>query len=76
MLSWQAGDLCVTDPAGARPIVFMLIAANMLTLILFVNLLLRRADRAFRLGRCLLVGRFGPSEQTHSETEPLKCFFE
>jgi hypothetical protein len=34
VLSWQAGDLCVTDPAGARPIVFTLIAANTLILIL------------------------------------------
>jgi hypothetical protein len=33
VLSWQAGDLCATDPAGARPIVFTLIAANTLTLI-------------------------------------------
>jgi hypothetical protein len=72
VLSWQAGDLCVTDPAGARPIVLTLIAANTLTL--SSNLLLRCADRAFRLGRCLLVGRFGPSEQTHSETEPLNAF--
>jgi hypothetical protein len=34
VLSWQAGDLCVTDPAGARPIVFTLIAANRLIPIL------------------------------------------
>ena len=34
VLSWQAGDLSVTDPMGARPLVFTLIAANTLILIL------------------------------------------